>query len=105
MADWKQHHCSEARRVFESELVREVMEEFAGNMRFELKGLPEYGLRKVVMYAAQVARAQALGFDPELLRLTAEEADAEILRFAEAAALSGKPVWAIEVPKGGLSGE
>ena len=96
MGDWKQHHANEAQKVLESELVRGVMEEFASNMRFKLEGLPEYGLKKVVCYAAQVARAQALGFDPELLRLTDEEADEVMLRVAEAAALAGKPVWLID---------
>ncbi len=39
------------------------------------QALPEYGIAKVANYAAQVARAQALGFDPDLLRLSDEEAD------------------------------
>ena len=65
---WKLDHANEAERVLEHELVKDVMEEFAGNMKFSLSGLPAYGLAKVVCYAAQVARAQALGIDPDELR-------------------------------------
>lgn len=96
MTDWKQHHANEAERVLEDEIVKRVMEEFADNMRFKLEGLPRYGLAKVAGYAAQVARAQALGFDPELLRLSDEEADAQLLAKAKLAAMKGVPVYVIE---------
>jgi hypothetical protein len=95
MSNWKTHHANEANKALEQPLVKEVMQEFADNMRFELRGLPQYGLTKVALYAAQVARAQALGFDPELLRVSEEEADQHALRVAQIAAESGKPVWVI----------
>lgn len=95
MSDWKNHHRKEAEKVLESSLVTEVMEEFAGNMGFKLEGLPGYGMKKIVSYVAQVARAQALGFDPNLLRLSDEEADEQILRVAKIASERGIPVWAI----------
>ena len=60
--------ANEAAKALDHDLVKNVMEEFAGNMRFELTGLPAYGLAKVAIYAAQVARAQALGINPDLLR-------------------------------------
>lgn len=100
MADWKAHHANESEKALDHDLVKGVMEEFAGNMGFKLEGLPAYGLTKVAMYAAQVARAQALGFDPELLRLTAEEAGEQQLRLAMIAAESGKPVYLIELEEG-----
>lgn len=53
-------------------------------------------LTKIATYAAQVARAQALGFDPELLRLSADEADTAMLAQARMAVASGKPVWLID---------
>lgn len=99
--DWKQHHANEADRVLAHPLVEQVMAEFADNMGFELSGLPKYGLAKVAHYAAMVARAQALGFDPELLRLTPGEATSEQLRLAAEAALLGVPVHMID---GGTSG-
>lgn len=74
MSGWKQEFADEAEKALQHPLVENVMEEFAGNMRFKLEGLPEYGLRKVAAVAAQVARAQALGIDPDTLRLTPEEA-------------------------------
>jgi hypothetical protein len=96
MSDWKQHHANEAEKALDNEMVRNAMQEFARNMGFQLDGLPAYGLAKVAHYAASVARAQALGFDPDLLRLSAGEATERQLALAEEAALSGKPVWVIE---------
>jgi hypothetical protein len=91
--NWKDHHANESGKALDHDLVREVMDEYAKNMGFELEGLPRYGLMKVAMYAAQAARAQALGFDPDLLRMSDGEADEQMLQLAEAAALAGKPVW------------
>lgn len=96
--DWKQAHANLAEQAIDHPLVVGVMEEFAANMRFELKGLPAYGLAKVALYAAQVARAQCLGFDPELLRLTPDEGNAAMMRLAAEAVLTGFPVHAIDVP-------
>jgi hypothetical protein len=95
VADWKRTHANEAEKAWENEMVQNVLTEFAGNMGFKREGLPEYGLSKIVSYVAQVARAEALGFDPMLLRLTPQEADQSLLRLAEIAAETGKPIWAI----------
>lgn len=95
MGDWRQHHANEAEKACEHELVQNVLTEFARNMGFERDGLPEYGLTKIVATVAQVARAQALGFDPDLLRLSADEADAELLALARKAVECGKPTWVI----------
>ncbi len=100
MADWKQHHANEAEKVLESEMVQNVLTEFAKNMGFKRTGLPEYGLVKIVSYVAQVARAQALGFDPYLLRMSDEEADEQGLMMARVAAEAGQPVWVIEESSG-----
>lgn len=98
--DWKQHHANESDKAWQHPIVTRVIEEYASNMGFDPKvGLPAYGVMKVAMYAAQVARAQALGIDPELLRLTAQEANSEVLRLAAEAALSGIPVHVIEEDK------
>jgi len=96
VSDWKQQHADAADAVFDAAMVRDVMEEFAANMGFQLDGLPGYGLHKVVSYAAQVARAQALGFDPELLRLSDDEADAATLAVARAMVAAGKPVLRLD---------
>jgi len=96
MSDWKQHHADEAEKALDNEMVQNVLTEFAGNMGFERDGLPEFGLMKIVSYVAQVARAEALGFDPYLLRMTDEEADEQGLKLAKIAAEAGKPVWVIE---------
>lgn len=95
MNDWKQHHANEAEKALENEMVQDVLTEFAKNMGFERDGLPEYGLCRIVSYVAQVARAEALGFDPHLLRMSDEEADEQGLRMAQIAAEAGKPVWLI----------
>lgn len=97
--DWKQAHADAAEKALDVDLVQNVLTEFAGNMGFKREGLPEYGLAKIVSYVAQVARAQALGFDPELLRMTDGEADQQGLEMARLAVEAGKPVWAISPPQ------
>lgn len=103
--DWKQHHANEAEKAFDQPLVKEVIEEFVGNMKSNYAvdlsdGLPHYGLMKVAMYVASVARAEALGFDPNLLRLSPTEATEAQLRLAQMAAELGKPVWVLELEPG-----
>ncbi len=93
--DWKAVHANAANEALEHELVRQVMEEYAGNMGFKLDGLPRYGLMKVASYAAQVARAQAFGFDPDLLRPSDDLADRRGLALARKAVAMGKPVWVV----------
>lgn len=93
--DWKRHHANESEKVLEVEVVARVMQEFADNMGFDLNGLPGYGLCKIVSYAAQVARAQALGFDPALLLMDEGEANEQLLAVARAAVAAGKPTWTI----------
>ena len=95
MTDWKQHHANEAEKILLDQTVQNVLSEFADNMGFKREGLPEYGLLKVVSYAAQIARAQALGFDPELLRLSPNEAALRELELDKVAAETGKPVYLI----------
>lgn len=62
-------------------------------------GLPAYGIRKVAHYAAMVARADALGFDPNLLRMTKAEATSHQLDLAARAVALGIPVHMIEGEK------
>ncbi|MDX8151106.1 hypothetical protein SK069_05840 [Patulibacter brassicae] len=95
-ADWRQHHADEAEKALTFEPLRNAMKEFAMNMGFALDGPPEFGLMKVASIAAQAARAHALGFDPELLRLSADEADEHLLAIARLAAERGVPVWVID---------
>jgi hypothetical protein len=81
--------------VLNHSLVESVIEEQMGNLGTD-SALVRYGLAKIATYAAQVARAQALGFDPDLLRLSPEEANDEQLRLARAAVAAGKPVWSLD---------
>ena len=90
--EWKQTHVKAADTTLAHPLVAEVMAELRGNLGVSDKGLPAYGIAKVAHYAAQVARAQALGFDPNLLRLSNEEADSQQLLLAAEATLRGIPV-------------
>lgn len=94
--DWKQAHADEAEKALATPLVQGVIQEQLANLGREDDSLARYGLMKVATYAAQVARAQALGFDPELLRLNADEADAAMLAKARMAVAAGKPVWLID---------
>ena len=94
-SDEKQAFANEAEKALDHPLVRDVIEEFADNMGFALEGLPFYGIMKVAMYTATVARAQALGIDPDELRHTPEEADAAMLRKMHAAVDAGVPTMVV----------
>lgn len=106
---WRQKHANEAEKALKHELVEDVMKEFAENLQRNPDVAREgwdsaqfrYGMMKIGAYVAQVARAEALGFDPELLRPSSEEADEQMLRKAQMAVEAGKPVWVIFPEKGG----
>lgn len=96
MSEWKQAHADAADLTVAHPIVERVMAELRSNLGMSGDGLPAYGIAKVAHYAAQVARAQALGFDPDLLRMTAEDATSEQLRLAANAALLGIPVHMLD---------
>lgn len=73
-AQEKKDFSNEAEKVLKAPELLEVMEEFAGNMGFELKGLPAYGLNKIAFHAAVLARADALGIPISDLKMTSDEA-------------------------------
>ena len=88
MSDWKQHHANVSEKAFAQALVEGVIEELVENMRRNYgvdlsEGLPRLGLHKCMAVAMQVARAEALGFDPELLRLNATESTEQLLKLAQ----------------------
>lgn len=95
-SDLRRQIANEAEKAWDTELVQEVLTEFAANMGFKREGLPEYGLMKIVNYVAQVAHAQARGIDPELLKMPPEEAKAQIMDRARAIVAQGKPVMKID---------
>jgi hypothetical protein len=95
VSDWKKVHANAAEAALRHDLVKGVMAELASNLGVAGQPLPEYGIAKVASYAAQVARAQALGFDPNLLRLSDAEADADLLAIARKAVETGSPTWVI----------
>ncbi len=96
--DWKNEHANAASHAWNHPMVTEVIKEYAANMGFDPdKGLPAYGALKIAMYAAQVARAQALGFDPELLRLTEDEANRAQMERAAAMVFAGVPTIVVEL--------
>lgn len=88
----KYAHLGGAAAALEHEMVREVMQEYAGNMGFKLEGLPAYGLRKVARYAATIAWCAAKGIDINELRATPEEYNEHALRLAQIAMKAGKGV-------------
>lgn len=100
--DWKTRHVKESEKAVAHELVQGVMAELRDNLGVSDTGLPAYGIAKVALYAAQIARAQALGFDPDLLRLTESEATSEQLRLAAEAVFSGIPVVTFDLTDGEL---
>lgn len=94
--DWKQRFANDAEKALDHDLVKGVIDEQIGNLNREGDSLARYGLTKIAMYAATVARAQALGIDPELLRLTSQEVTSNQLRLAAEATYRGVPTFMIE---------
>ncbi len=94
-SDWKRVHADEAEKALEHELVKDVIDEQMFNLGTNDDWV-RYGFMKVAHYAASVARAQALGIDPDLLRLSPEEANSEVLRLAAEAVVDGIPTHLIE---------
>jgi len=92
MTTWKQDHANEAERFAQHQFIEEVLTEFALNMGFERKGLPEYGLKKIVYHTAQVVLARARGFEPERLVMDDEEYRQHTQRLTESVLAAGKPV-------------
>jgi hypothetical protein len=104
MNNWKQDFANDAEEALFHALVKEIRDEFVDNIKRNYgidlsQGLPSVGLNKTMMAVALVARAQALGVDPDLLRLSSEEASAEIIAMARRLHEAGKPVLVVEVPK------
>lgn len=93
--DWKQRHANDSETATEHELVLHAVRNIADNLGIGESGIAWNALLKVAQVSAQVARAQALGFDPALLRLTAEEADDDLVRRAAEIVLAGVPVHVI----------
>ena len=97
MSDWRDVHIAASDAALEHEMVVRVMAELRENLGVPDTGLPAYGIAKVAHYAAAVARAQALGFDPNLLKMTNDEATSEQLRLAAELVFRGVPVLTVEV--------
>ena len=100
MADWKDKHANESEKALKHQIVKDCEAEYVDNMRHNFgvdlgAGLPAYGLHKVMLYVAQVARAQALGFDPELLHATSAEATEAQLELVRAMVTAGVPTTVI----------
>ena len=96
----KQRFADDAERAVLHELTQESIDELLRNLGADRESLPYYGILKVCNVAAQIARAHALGIDPETLRMTDEEATAAMVALARSFAASGKPVIVIEHAKG-----
>jgi hypothetical protein len=97
--EWKAKLAEDAGKAIRHDLVVDVVDEQIDNIS-QFGNAPvnllRYGLMKIALYAAQVARAQALGIDPELLRMSAGEANSEALRMAAEAVAQGIPTFLVE---------
>ena len=95
-------HASESGKALETPLVRDVIKEQYGNITqkhgAEPDGLLGYGLAKIAATAAQVARAHALGFDPDLLRVSPAGAHEQQMEMMARALASDTEVIVIHPP-------
>lgn len=71
----KDAFANEAEQALKHELVTEAVDELVFTLRRgdHREGLVRYGIRKIAMYVATIARAHALGIDPDVLRITDKE--------------------------------
>ncbi len=99
MTDWKQTIANLAAAVVDHDLVQDVCHEQAQNFHIPYSGLHRYGLEKVASYAATVAIAQTFGIDPDLLRLTPDEANTELMKMAAEAVGQGVPTFIMGVDR------
>lgn len=97
--DWKQEHADAAERAVYHPLVQDTIREFLRNIGRPDGRLERYGLLRVAAAAAQVARAEALGIDPEALRMTDAEVGEHMRMVIDAAYRAGKPVIGVVVPE------
>ncbi len=95
--DWKQDFANEAEQAVLHDLSQETIDELLVNLKLDRNGLPYYGILKVCNIVAQVARAQALGIDPETLRMTSEESVAAFRNRMAVFVNAGLPVVGVVV--------
>ena len=101
--DWKRKHANDAEKALDHEIVKRALEEFEDNLRHNPavaakafdSALFRYGFRKCLSYAVSVARAEALGVEPEALRMSPEEVTERQMELAKMAVEAGKPVWVV----------
>lgn len=84
--DEKQQFANDAEQAIIHPLVQDVIDELLLNLNSPRDTLVSYGIHKVANTVAQVARAQALGIDPEILHVTPDEANDLMMRCVEALA-------------------
>lgn len=94
--DEKQAFANEAEKALDHELVQKVIDESMENLSnygiaMDNK-LVRRGFLKVAMYTATVARALAMGIDPEELRMTPLESNQSILEQTRRVSERGIPV-------------
>lgn len=92
----KQVFANEAEKALSHKLVEDVIDEALENHGGKRGSLLWVSFVKTAMYAASVARAQALGIDPDELRYTPEEAEREGLRKARSFVAAGKPAFRVD---------
>ncbi len=95
--DWKQDVANEAEQAVLHDLSQETIDELLDNLGTDRNGLPYYGILKVCGIVAQVARAQAIGIDPDTLRMTDEESGAALRNRMQAFMDAGLPVVGVAV--------
>lgn len=100
-ADWKQAHAEASAAADEHPIVQQVIDNLVENLTNNFgpvagNQLVRASIQKVAHVGAQVARAQCLGFDPDLLRLTPDEANSALMRQAAEMVFRGVPTQIVD---------
>ncbi len=94
--DEKQALANEAEKALSHDLVTNAREEALRNHGGKEGDLLWCSFAKVAMYTASVSRAQALGINPDELRLSSEESRASLQARARRSVELGKPTFLID---------
>lgn len=94
--DWKQQFANEVDKAIAHPITQEAIDELLFNLRSSRNRMEYYGLLKICNVVGHIARAQALGIDPETLRMTDDEASEVVRDRIRAVADAGNPVIVVD---------
>lgn len=88
----RQEFANETEKAIFHPITERAIEELLFNLNKDQSSMEYYGIIKLCNTVGQVARAQALGIDPEILRMSDAEAQEAMLQMVNVFAANGGKV-------------